>query len=103
MPRHNYGDDSNRDREDSRKSENKFVFDTSTKKSEELTDPIKCPMCGRNLQCPRNKDYEAFAAGVNRKCLTSSDPICIKASQNSGNVSYITRIKQEVARSSREA
>lgn len=70
-----------------------YIFTTSTKNAEQLSDPVKCALCSRLLQCPRGKDYEEFMERKNIKCMTSEDPICVKASRNPSNRPYIDRLK----------
>lgn len=70
-----------------------FTISTSTRNTDRLTDPVRCPMCSRILQCPRDKDYEQFMERKNIKCLSSEDPVCLKASARVDNKAYIERIK----------
>jgi hypothetical protein len=62
---------------------------------ETITDPVRCPMCLTVLQCPRNKDYEAFIAEKNLKCLHSGDNSCSVAVKSPTNAAYIKRLIDE--------
>lgn len=61
------------------------------------TDPVKCPICSATLKCPRTVDYDVYMENKNLKCLSSSNPICLKAAKSPSNQPYITRLLQKVA------
>ena len=60
-----------------------------SKPGNNLKDPVRCPLCSSTLLCPRNKDYDEFIDQKLMRCMTSSDPICKKATSSPRNQAFL--------------
>lgn len=64
-----------------------------------LPTPIKCPACSKVQMVPESVDVEVAMLRQFAKCMTSSDPACVKATQHPSMAMVRARVEAQERKS----